>query len=217
MERWPNYKLYAPKKFPFKQYALGGILGLAGLYFYREHNRRTFMRNLRARNQAKIEQSRNIEQSFSANIKDFQGNAISLDDQNYEYKFIYYGDFQTFFQLYTQELEELNTYRIKNIFLTDSSRIKDIMDNIMKVKLKDTWYAFEEDTEVIKESGITKDHLYVLNDRNDVVNSYQVVPKDALSIQKAIQATRMKIRKDLDRRFLRSFDFNVSPKKEEGQ
>jgi len=170
------------------------------------------MRNLRHKNQMKMEQGRNIEQNFSANIKDFQGNTISLEDPNYEYKLIYYGDFQTFFQLYSQELETLNDYRIKNVFLTDSSRIKDIMDNIMKVKLKDTWYAFEEDADIIKESGLLKDHVYILNDNNNIVNSYQVVPKDPLSIQKAIQASKLKIRKDLDRRFLRSFDFNVSKK-----
>ena len=189
------------------------VAGYPLFYYFREHERRIFMAKVRERNQLLQEQSRDLEQKFTAIIRDFEGNSIQLDNEAYEYKVIFHGDFQNFFKLYAEIQEDLKDFKILSVFLTDSPKVKEVMQNVMKVKLENTLYAFEEDVNMIAESGIKRNTFYFLNQSNEVISSSEITPKDDFSINKAIQNAKTQIKKDIDRKFLKSFEFRLESQK----
>jgi hypothetical protein len=205
------YEKSTPLKFPFKLFFLGACIAYPCWEYYIDQKRYEFMRRSRAKQATLREQSKAIEEKISAKLKDFNGNPIILDDPTYQYRSLYYGDFQTFFNIYKAFAEELPRYKVKHVYLTDNTKTRDIMANIMKVQLDHTAYAFDDD-ENIKSIGITKNVFYFLNNNNEVINSTEIEPKNEFSIQKCIKSTKMQVNRELDKQFISKFDFSMASK-----
>jgi len=152
---------------------------------------------------------------MATTIRNFDGQYIRFDDNKYEYKGIFYGSFETFFNIYANMKRVFPRSKIVYIYLTDSEKQKHIMTNIMKVKLEDCEYAFENDLNVIDKIGLKKDNFYFLNKENFVLNQSEVPEKNQMALDECIKSTKTQYNREVDQKFIGKYNFTLEVQKTE--
>ena len=196
-----------PRYIPFKFITFCSFVLFWPLYYKREKDRYDFMSTIRKRNTLLKEQSAFLEKELNAQIKDFEGNYINLNNKEKEFTILFHGDFQIFFRLYTAFEQVLKGQDYGIIYLTDSTKIKDLIMNVMKTTLPNVTYTFEEDSDKIESIGIKKNNIYVLNGKNEIISDINIINNDEKTNIEYAKIIKVRLNKELDKKFIRKFDF----------
>ena len=79
--------------------------------------------------------------------------------------------------------------------------------NVMKTTLPNVTYTFEEDNDKIERIGIIKNHIYVLNGKNEIISDINIINNDEKTNIEYAKIIKVRLNKELDKKFIRKFDF----------